>query len=451
MTVEQSLQGSGGTPGPEDAPPDAGTPWEYVTLDRFQAPRSSTKVAVHRGFSGLVERLKGWWRWLQRRGRQEEVAEPVIALEMLERIPPSRLDRIVPEPEWAGVARALEAALDGWLASDTPGPRVQVVVGAPHDGTPEAIVAWAQARGWSVIEAPRRDEVLAGGEEWMGRLTGGADEPVVIPRLEACYLRHHQGLALIRRLVDWLLARRRRCLIGCSSWAWAYLCRAMALGSVFPPPLTLQALDQERLQHWFADLATRSHDTPPAFRQSDNGKWVLPPPAPAEGAGGGGGGDEDSEAKPEISGFMGYLAAHSRGIPGVAWAIWRHGLRLVPDQKEDEGEEDREAREEAQARDAHTPTYWVRPWLQIRLPTVPEPPGRDVLFVLHALLLHGRLSARDLSRILPLSDFRILQLLDTLQVRSVLEPVGEEWQVAALGYPAVRQALVQEGYLVDGL
>ena len=112
---------------------------------------------------------------------------------------------------------------------------------------------------------------MAGGDAWLDNIKGDALAPVVLPKLGSCYLRHHDGLALIGRLLDWLASTRRRCLMACDSWAWAYLVNALQIDTMLPTPLTLAPLDGRRLQFWLPTLA-RTNGGRFVFRDAGNGE-----------------------------------------------------------------------------------------------------------------------------------------------------------------------------------
>lgn len=370
-----------------------------------------------------------------------------MARDHLKRVPDYLLDQIVPEPDWSEATDALNEALQDWLTTHPPDLWIRVVVGAPYSGVSGAVAGWAMAQEWKIVEPPAPEEILTGGQGWLDRLADGPDEPLAIPHLERCYLRHHHGLKLIRQFMDGILTQRRRCLIGCSSWAWSYLSRTLRAHALFPVPLTLEALDQERLQRWLGDLAARYPGPTIVFRQADNGEYVIPPPEHASGGPKVAQKTESGESVPVISDFLSELAAHCRGIPGVAWATWRESLRSMPDTEEAEGaQESDRTPAEGQVR-----TLWVKPWSELSLPTLSATPGQDVLFVLHTVLLHGGLSAELITRLLPLSSFEVLQALHYLRSVGLLESAEEGWRVTALGYPAVRRFLADQGYLVDPL
>ena len=100
-----------------------------------------------------------------------------------------------------------------------------------------------------------------------------------------------------------------RGIIGCDSWAWAFLRRAGP--NCRARTLTLQAFDQERLSLYLQGLAEGAEKPLLAFRQAHSGKYVLPPPA-----------ESPDEAAVVDRDFLNRLAAYSRGIPGIARTLW---------------------------------------------------------------------------------------------------------------------------------
>jgi hypothetical protein len=73
------------------------------------------------------------------------------------------------------------------------------------------------------------------------------------------------------------------------------------------------------------------------------------------------------------------------------------------------------------------------------------------LFVLQTLLLHSKLSLEILVKLLPFSAFEVEQTANYLKNVGVLEINQECWQVTAVGYPAIREALANAGYPLDCL
>ncbi len=257
-----------------------------------------------------------------------------------------------------------------------------------------------------------------------------------ISQLECFYLRHSQGFSLLRNLLDKIKSSPTRFLLACDSWAWAYLSKALHIDTLFPKPLVLEAFTYEKLEAWFQDLAHRGGENF-VFRQIDNGQYIIPP-VPMAG--------EDSEGKAKITDFLPRLAAYSRGIPGVAHIIWRYSLRLAEIQKKplDKTEDAPEM--------AFHQIIWVKPWPELTLPAIPTLDRREGdLFVLHSLLLHNGLTSDLLAQILPYSETQIKGILQVLQAAGIVINDEDIWRVAASAYPAVREFLQNEGYLVDFL
>jgi hypothetical protein len=317
-------------------------------------------------------------------------------------------------------------------------------VGPPYHGTSEILTAWAQARGWRLVSAPSPEMILTGGQDWLTQFEED-DEPLVLPHLDHCYLRHYDGLTLLRRLLDHIISQSRRWLVGCDSWAWAYLSKALKVHTVFPTPFILEAFDHERLKIWFQQLAAESGEETFVFRQLDSGKYVLPPATGDEASG-----DRSQGSGIETSDFLKNVAAYSRGIPGIAWALWRRSFGFVNAMEEDGEENDKEA----QAAGGGSAVYpiLVKPWSQLNLPGFPsQGASLGLLMVLHALLIHGGLWSRILPELLPLSPMEIFEYLHLLEASGLVESGQGFWRVTPAGYPSVRLMLQSEGYLTDAI
>ncbi len=395
--------------------------WRYIPLDEFVSPSASAKETVRKGLFGLLDQLKP----------APPTAEPAIEQDALQRLPEDRLSRAAPEPDWTASASALQVvlqpALDQGIAP------VQVVVGAPHSGVDKVLTKWAGMRELVIVEPPRPEQLLAGGSEWLSYLAEiDPTAHLVIPTLERYYLRHHHGLGLMRRLLVALAERHGPCAMGCSSWAWSYLVRTLRVHAFARQPWTLEPLTQEQLQVWFNSQASQQGDSHYQFRKSDDGKFITPPVATVQ-----------TDPPPVLSDFLVNLAARSRGNPGVALALWRHSLRIAPELDADHSQNEPAPSEAC--------TLWVKPWSQLRLPELADSHERSALQLLHTLLLHEGLQATLLAELLPSTQFEIMALLSRLERQHLVMAVGDEWHVTALGYPAVREALRVDGYLVDAL
>jgi hypothetical protein len=408
--------------------------WRFIRLDQYNRPSDTSRETMRKGVSGLWLRL-GW-------GSKAE--ESVFAEKDLSQVPQELVDQAAPDPEWSAALPAVTAVLDTWLDAKVPGSTNQIFVGPPYHGTFEILTAWAQARGWRLVAAPSPEMILTGGQDWLTQFEED-NEPLVLPHLEHCYLRHYDGLTLLRRLLDHIISQSRRWLVGCDSWAWAYLSKALKVDTVFPPPFILEAFDQERLKTWFQQLAAESGENIFVFRQLDSGKYVLPPATGGEASG-----DRSQGAAAEDSGFLKNVAAYSLGIPGIAWAVWRRSFGFVNAMEEGGAESDKAAPAAGDGNTAYP--ILVTPWSKITLPRFPfQRFSTGLLLVLHTLLIHGGLWSQIFPELLPLSPMEILEHLYLLEASGLVESDQSFWRVTPAGYPAVRQALQSEGYLTDAI
>lgn len=391
--------------------------WEYVPMAEYKLPTSFLKHSAEK-------RLALFRRFLRK--EKPENDSPIKTKEELQALSHRQLERLIPAPDLFDAAEALETRLHDWLDQENPVTPVIVLVGAPYSYHAKILTHWAHRKGLKIVPAPSLEQILAGDESWLD------DEEKIngfwmLPALERLYLRHASGLTLIRRFLERSFSGDFGCgIIGCDSWAWAYLCH---LRRGKPPfTLTLQAFDHKRL----AELLRRSTIMPPnksiAFRQSNNGLYVVPP--------------EKDETSHEISQFLHHIATQSRGIWGIAWEFWRTSLRTEPDNT---------MMEKTEKEDDHPPdkTIWVTPWEQINLPSVQGNADRNDAFILHTLLLHNGLPLNVIQDLLPMPSGLIAESILQLQETGVIFRQDENWQVSPLGYPAVRQFLKSNGFLVD--
>lgn len=403
-----------------DTDPKASPLWQWVNLADYDPPTTSVKVVP-----------ENWWAALCKRTRHDDDdSETSDRINGLETPSDQQLMQIVPDPDWRGAAAALNDALeDGWMNRQAD--RLTVfLVGPPHGGIAGILGQWAEQRQWRILDPPTPEQILAADPTWLSSQM--TDERAwVLPALERVYLRHAAGLGLMRQFLRQACSGSLgRSVIGCDSWAWAFLRRAGPNGRA--PTLALQAFDQERLSLYLQGLTDVAEKPRLVFRHAHSGKYVLPPPAenPDEGA------VVDRD-------FLGRLAVYSRGIPGIAQTLWRASLRtrLDPEIPAEETSSD--------APKSPYPTMWITPWNDIKKPTLPAHAGRDCAFVLHTLLLHNGLTAEWLGQLLPLSPDQVIETLWWLRDADLLEQAGEVWRVSPLGYPVVRKFLEDHGYFID--
>ena len=328
----------------------------------------------------------------------------------------------------------LHEALEGWLNDPSPACSARVVVTPPCERT-GLLEAWARRHDLDVLDPPAAERLLGG--EPPPDLTG--ESVLVVPRLEDWFLRHREGLDHVRALLRALSRLERRCLVGCNSWAWAFLVKAVEADSHLPRPLTFEPMDGPRLRAWFGEVVDGSGTT---FRMADTGEAVFP------------GGEGDAPRA-----FFQRLAAESRGIPWVAWWLWRESLRVrVPDEDEgeeegdDNGSDDREPGEEAAVDAAARGKAYAPDEVFVRPPeelTVPDRHAPDELLVLQALLIHDRLTAAQLYDVVP--TMRDTSILAALLQAGLVERSGDAARCRPAAYPAIRSSLVAAGFPEDAL
>lgn len=346
----------------------------------------------------------------------------------LEVLPQKLLQAAAPEPDWQDAAAALGRALKDAFAEQRDG-AAAFVVGAPFSGHAAALVALGKAAGWPIIPPPSLEQVFQADADWPDFMAQ-AKSPWVMPLLEKSFLRHERGLALVRRLLTHAVSGRiGRGIIGCGSWAWAYLQKVCAEADVVPT-LTTRALDAQRLQRWFSRTALRdSQGRGFRFKPAGEATELLSLHL-----------SETDDTKGDINRFFTPLAACSRGIAGVAWSVWRSALRRTT---QNPGAESK----------GTDPADVIRV-LALREHTLPAVPSLDRpagAFVLHALLIHNGLAERILPELLPLGKDQIAKTLLQLRSAGVAEHRNEIWRVAASAYPAVRAYLRGENFLTDAI
>ena len=432
---------------------------------------------------------RAMWRRIKDRFGSAE-PDPVRADNRLQATTLKVLDEVVGPPACGPLLDDFDAAVRAWV--DEPNGTFHCVVVLPPCDSTDLIGIWAQSRGHAVLCAPDRgqghaltvipgadsekaqaaqaEKDSAGGAESDCLTPGNPSSLLVIPRLESWFLRRRNGLLAVRALLAELQQSERRCLIGCNSWAWAFLVRAAGAALVLPSPRTFVAFDSTRLQAWFAELAAGEKNGKESivFRLAHSGADVLAL--------------KDDGAL--CSNYLEELAARSNGIPWVAWHLWRNALRTGIDAVETRkanghvrakasGKEmDNQAGQsnapsgrdvgaqvivgsEGEAKGVTAPengipanerTFWIT---NVPDPDLPHHQDDNALLVLHALLIHGALDTAELLSVLP--DATAAEVLPALLRSGFLEKQGNQLAVMPSAYPAVRRALLADGFPIGEL
>ncbi len=400
--------------------------WELIPLCEYRLPHAPTSTSARRRWLSLK-------RLLHR--SEEEPAGPVKSEAELHALAPERLDALAGPLDWREAATALQQALEQRVISE----RAWVLIGPPASGYGDLLAAWAQQQGAIHIPSPGYEGLDGDDRRWFAAWPEQPDQrrPWTLPRLERCWLRHPAGLGLVRAFFERLLAGRLGFgLIGCDSWAWAYLRFVVPTAGV--RVLTFQAFDGERLVGWLTSLANADHRRPRRFRHAQSGNLLLRA--------------NDDEPQESAGVELRYLAAQSRGNAAAALRLWRARLRSEPE--EPDATEAVDLDKDADAATATTATerdgaevIWVAPAVDLALPGGLDEPEA---LLLHALLLHDGLPPPILEALLPHARFQTQALLQQLAAVNVVTcDADAHWRVSVFAYPAVRAFLADRDFLTD--
>lgn len=386
---------------PPDPAPDAVR--DLKPLGEYDWPSMPTEEAVARVWA----RLKAVFR--------REDPDPFIADDQLERTTLDRLDRVAAPPACGPVLDDLAADVARWRA-DALAESLRVVVVPPCDES-NVLAVYAGRHGHATLPPPARAALLAPHPAPVPNLAG--DGLLVVPQLERWFLRHRNGLGAVRALLVALYQADRPVLIGCASWAWAFLSKAVDVDQLLPAPVTFQPFDTDRLREWFSDLAQAEATSDLAFRFPDSGSDVFV----------GGGADADGADNGADAAASDYyfrrLAAHSLGVPWVAWHQWRRSL--------------------FHGREGDDNTLFVGDVDRVILPGKHP---QTALLVLHALLIHGPLTPDEIRAAVPLvGEPNVVPSLVAAGFAERDDDGAIRCRPAA--YPSVRAGLADAGFPMD--
>ena len=387
--------------------------WRFAPLADYRPPFPPVSSAAGRTWSSLT-RLFG--------GSGDKAQSPAVDRDQLLALAPEKLKRLSPSPDWAAAAQVLDHALGDWWRQDDPEQPVRFLVGPPYSGQAEMVRHWGAAHGAAVVTEPSGEQILAADADWLDHWPESA--PLwVLPHLEWCFLRHADGLSLVRELFDRAQSGcLGRGLIGCDSWAWAFLEHVWPVRR--PEAFSVQAVDGDRLARLLATLATPRPGARIRFRNAQSGDDLLAAPFA-----------EADRVRSEIA----QLAAHCRGNAGLAASLWRRRLCAAP--------EGGEAAAAATAGDNPTEVIYVAENIPEVRPAAHC--GEEDVLLLHALLLHNGLAEPLLTDLLPLPASRTAAGLRRLQQAGLAERYDGRWRVAAPACVPVRDLLASRDYLCD--
>jgi len=367
----------------------------------------------------LLRTLLGRIHALLNRG----AAKPFIADDRLKKATMDRLNEVVAPPACGPLLAELDRAVEAWRGQHSAVSTVKMIVIPPCDEN-AILDARARQNDHQVLDPPRRDPLIQVPVLPLPALDG--EGLLVIPRLEDWFIRHRNGLHTVRNLLAALDGCGRQVVVGCNSWAWVFLGKAVGADLMLPDAVTFMAFDEMRLHRWFGQLATAQATGSVRFRRSQSGNNVLEL-------------GEDGTPKDD---YLRTLAGRSMGIPWVAWHMWRRSLRS------DEGDGPAsDAKAVMSADEDEVPgeqTLWVAALDEYVLPGKNE---QSALLVLQALLIHGPLTAAHLRLVLPLVGES--NIVSVLVKAGFVARDGDRFTCRAAAYPAIRAGLASAGLPPD--
>ncbi|MCX7560200.1 hypothetical protein OS190_11525 [Sulfitobacter sp. F26204] len=323
----------------EATDPDACVPEELIQLGTYAWPRSQTRQTL----GHLIQKIKT--------GLGSRTGEDAID--------PDRLKSVSDETYEAKVRQALSRVLHTMLDKEYLAWITSVKVEQPRR---------------LFVHPPMENDILT---EWATQndipilLQGGvlsdffAQGRVVIPRLDAFFVRDQNRLGLLFDLLDQLSRFDGQVLIGCNSWAWRFLQQFDDASMVLGEAKTFPAFDADAL----AALLRGMSDAAENCISVASGEPVL-----------------KRNAKQELCDpFLENLAALSLGIPWVAIEMFLRGIA--------------ETKETKETKDAVSDDHI---WVDLpNTSSLPSSGAAMLKFALHALLIHGPREIDALNNVLP--------------------------------------------------
>ncbi|RYZ58432.1 MAG: hypothetical protein EOP07_07050 [Proteobacteria bacterium] len=238
----------------------------------------------------------------------------------------------------------------------------------------------------------------------------------------------------MRDLLNQLSVLNRPFVVGCNSWAWEFLKKAVMAHLLLPPPLTFAPFDYKKLKGWFGHIAEKASEGNINFFNADDRSQFF----------------TETEGSVVQDSYLNTLASESRGIPWIAWNLWRKSLRLERVEKEKRMEDEEEKESEKKKRsvllgaDRGVRVIWVEALASLHFP---EEQKVDSLLVLHALLIHSRLTVEELLAVTP--NVETTSVVPALLKAGIITLHAKSLMCAPAAYPQVRVHLEDAGFTMD--
>jgi len=222
---------------------------------------------------------------------------------------------------------------------------------------------------------------------------------IIIPNLEQCFLRcigGWEGIIWLREHIVhtpdcfWLL--------GCNHWSWSFLDYVCQINAYLEAKINLPNLDSDKLWEWLQPIV----------------ESFIP---------------EEKEKKSSF--FWETLASLSGGESEVAMALWLESLQMSVDEEDQDNEEE--------------VTH-----LKLKTPSLPklEILSAEDRYVLHSLLLHGKMTRSSLAMSLGEKQENIQARIQVLLRDNLIEKRNSFLSITPLYYPKIKQELSQNNFLI---
>ena len=359
----------------------------FVTLSSYARPQPQGRNVLERMARDL---------WNKVRGSDSDAS---TLLEGYTPIGSSEQKKVSPPPAYASLKHDLTLRMNSWLSNPDAAETTRLIIYPPTDNA-RFMRDWARERDVILFDPPERKAFDTQVAERIAEVQ--REGVVVIPDLQRYFLRSVGHMDGIRRLLVAVCDTPYRVVLGCNSFGWQFLVKALDAQHLLPTATVSQAYNGEELRKWL-------HRSVRAGGYTVHGTDT--------------GGDLFAEGN---VGWFNRLSYLSYGIPWVAWAYWRRSLFVSPE--------------------GNPKQLWAN---MATPPAFPSNDARESLLVLHALLVHGGMTGDDLAEVLPLAGEGTAVAM--LRRRGFVEDVDGRWCVTPFGYPSVRAQLALAGYPGDGL
>lgn len=333
---------------------------------------------------------------------------PYIPSDELAHAGEQALRHFFPAPRYALIGRELDATLKGHLDSKRPHPRFWLCL---PEGDPGVLHNWAEHHNYQLLSPPPRTQLMADTGSIKLAHQGGV---LVVPQLERWFLRHPEGVAVLRSLLAKLEAHEGPVVLSANGFALVFLQQLLDRSTLMSKCITFKPFTTDRLYRWLYRNIYDGKERTFLIKDSFSGKALFGPTV--------------DEAIP-FRGLFNRLAADSRGIPWVAWQLLISALKTRKQVDEESGES---VRDSSAGLWMHAPPARREQVLS----------GKNARFILHALALHGGLTEEHLRLVTPCS----LDSLADLYLEGFVTRDDEHgYRLNPLAYAPIMQALRSAG------